>query len=75
MKRVVLYSMAQCPHCQNAKRFLEPEKIKYRLCNIKTPAGQKEFAKTGFRSVPVLKVADQFMQGFSVKKFKQLFSA
>ncbi len=36
MKRVVLYTMGKCPHCQTAKRYLDEQDIAYRLCNIKT---------------------------------------
>ena len=75
MKRVVLYSMDKCPHCQSAKHFLDQQKIPYRLCNIKTAKGQKEFAGMGLRGVPVLKIGDQFLKGFSVKEFNQLFKS
>lgn len=73
MKRIVLYSMDKCPHCQSAKLYLEQQKIPYRLCNIKTAKGRKEFATTGLRGVPVLKIGDQLLKGFSVKEFTQLF--
>ena len=75
MKRVVLYSMDKCPHCQSAKQYLEQQKIPYRLCNVKTAKGQKEFAATGLRGVPVLKIGDQLLKGFSVKEFTKLFTS
>lgn len=75
MKRVVLYTMSACPHCDIAKRFLDKHRIKYRLVNVKTPAGQKEFYKTGFRAVPIVKVGDQFINGFDVKKFNSLYKS
>jgi len=74
MKRIVLYSMNNCPHCQTTKKFLEQEKIAFRLCNVKTPAGQKEFSKTGLRAVPSLKVEDRLISGFSLKQLKKLLS-
>lgn len=74
MKRVVLYSSNNCPHCDNAKAFLERYKVSYRLCNVKTPAGQKELAKAGFRSVPVIKLADEFIVGYNEKQLKKLFA-
>ena len=73
MKRVVLYSMGKCPHCQTAQRYLDAQNIPYRLCNIKTPQGQKEFHATGMRGVPVLKIGDQLLNGFSIKAFNKLF--
>ena len=75
MKRVVLYSTDKCPHCQTAKRYLEQQGIAFRLCNIKTPQGQKEFALTRMRGVPVLKVGDQLLNGFSVKGFNALYNS
>jgi len=75
MKRVVLYSTDKCPHCQTAKKYLEQQGISFRLCNIKTAKGQKEFAATRLRGVPVLKVGDKLLNGFSVKAFNALYNA
>jgi glutaredoxin len=74
-KRVVLYSMKNCPHCDMAKKYLDKRNIKFRLCDIKTPSGQKEFSKIGMRAVPVLKVGDQLLNGFSVKGFLALYQS
>ena len=75
MKRGVLYTTDKCPHCQTAKRYLEQQGIAFRLCNIKTAKGQKEFAATGLRGVPVLKVGDQLFNGFSVKTFTEVYNS
>jgi glutaredoxin len=75
MKRIVLYSMDKCPHCQSAKQYLEQQKIPYRLCNVKTAKGQKEFAATGLRGVPVLKIGGELLKGFSVREFTKLFTS
>ena len=66
--------MSHCPHCEMAKQYLDQKNIVYRLVDVKSPAGQKEFAKTGYRGVPVLKVGDQFLNGFNVKAFLKLFN-
>jgi glutaredoxin len=73
MKKVVLYSMKNCTHCQTAKTYLEQQNIKYRLCDVQSPAGKKEFYKLGVRSVPVLKIGDQLLLGFSPNKFNELY--
>lgn len=75
MKKVVLYASDKCPHCQVAKRYLEQQGIAFRLCNVKTPKGQKEFAKTGLRGIPVLKIGDQLLNGFSVKGFTKMYNS
>ena len=73
MKRIVLYTMEKCPHCLSAKKYLDEQNIPYRLCNVKTPKGQKELAATGMRGVPLLKIGDQLLKGFSIKAFNNLY--
>lgn len=73
MKRVTLFTMKNCRHCQNAKKYLDQLGIHYRLCDVQTPKGQKEFAKSGYRAVPVLRVGEQWLNGFSVAEFTRLY--
>ncbi|MEW6996402.1 glutaredoxin family protein [Colwelliaceae bacterium BS250] len=75
MKRIILYTMNRCPHCETAKKYLDQQGIKYRLCNVSNPAGKKEFNQTGYRGVPVLKIGDQFLNGFEVKDFQRLYNS
>jgi glutaredoxin len=58
--------MSNCPHCQTAKRYMEDKNIPFRLCNIKTPAGQKEFSKLNLRGVPVVKVGDTMAREYKI---------
>lgn len=73
MKKVVLYTMKGCSACASAQAYFDSQNIQYRLCNIKSPAGAKEFARLRLRGVPVIKVSDQIMQGFSIKAFNSLY--
>jgi len=66
--------MNNCPHCLTAKKYLDQKAVTYRLCNVKTPAGQKEFRKTGLRSVPAIKIGDQMLEGFNIKQVDKLLS-
>jgi glutaredoxin len=72
MQRIVLYTMNNCPHCQMAKKFLEQQQLNFRLCNVQTAAGQKEFRRMGLRSVPVFKIEDRVIQGVNLKQLKKL---
>ncbi len=72
-ERVVLYSVKTCPHCQRAKKYLDENAIKYRICDVKTPVGQKEFAQIKMRGVPVLKIGDQVLKGFASNRFQKLY--
>lgn len=73
MKRVTLYTTTQCPHCMSALQYFKSKNITFRLVNIKSPSGQKEFAKTGFRAVPIIKIGDEYLNGFSIAKFTKLY--
>ncbi|WP_284208754.1 thioredoxin domain-containing protein [Thalassotalea eurytherma] len=42
---------------------------------MKTPAGQKEFHRLGYRAVPVVRVGEKVVQGFSIKQFEKLYKA
>jgi len=42
---------------------------------VKTPKGQKEFAATGMRGVPVLKIGDQLLNVFFINNFNKLFNS
>jgi len=52
---------------------IDAQRIAYRLCNVKTAKGQKEFASTGIRAVPVLKIGNKLLNGFSVKEFHTIY--
>ncbi|WP_083539426.1 glutaredoxin family protein [Enterovibrio coralii] len=67
MKRIVLYTSRNCPHCQTAKQYFDSKKIAYRLCDVGSPRGKKEHAALGARGVPVIKIGDQILHGFSLK--------
>lgn len=66
--------MSNCPHCDTAKAYLDKHRITYRLCNVKTPAGQKEFRRANFRSVPIIKIGDEYLQGFKIADFNKLYN-
>lgn len=72
-KRIVLYSMRNCPHCDMANRYLTENKIKFRLCDVRSANGQKEFFKTNMRGVPVLKIGDRLLNGFSRERFHDIY--
>lgn len=73
MKRVVLYVTDKCPHCKTAQRYLDENGISYRLCNVKLQRGRKELDAIGGRGVPMLKIGDQILNGFSVKAFNKMY--
>jgi peroxiredoxin len=73
MKRVVLYISDKCPHCREAKKYLDGKGIKYRLTNAKLQRGRKELDAIGARSVPALKIGNEVMIGWDLKMFEKLY--
>ncbi|WP_028021858.1 glutaredoxin family protein [Enterovibrio calviensis] len=71
MKKIVIYTSKNCPHCQAAKQYFDSKKLTYRLCDVATPRGRKEHAALGARGVPVIKIGDQVLHGFSNKAVEQ----
>lgn len=57
------------------QRLIFRIKITFRLCDVKTPAGQKEFHRLGYKAEPVVKVGEKVVQGFSIKPFEKLYRA
>lgn len=75
LKRVVLYITDKCPHCRDAKKYLDDKGIQYRLTNAKMQRGRKELDAIGARSVPVLKIGNEVMIGWNVRNFNKLYNA
>ncbi|MFD2178312.1 glutaredoxin family protein [Veronia pacifica] len=71
MKRIVLYTARHCAHCKSAQQYLEQKKLSFRLCDVSTPRGKKEHASLGARGVPVIKVGDKILHGFSAKALEK----
>jgi glutaredoxin 3 len=50
---ITVYSKTNCPHCVNAKKYLESKNINYREVNIEQDNQAREFVLSqGHRSVP-----------------------
>jgi glutaredoxin len=74
MKRVVLYSAANCPHCNRAKAFLAREGIAFREMDVgSSPRARKELERLGARGVPVLLVGESRLDGFDEQRFWRLY--
>lgn len=72
MKRITLYTMNNCPHCQQVKQYLDHKGVKYRLCNVKTPSGQKEMLKLGIKAVPALMLGDTLIRQITQSTLKNI---
>ncbi len=59
---IKVYSKNNCPHCINAKQFLENKNINYQEINIETDTEAREFILSqGHKSVPQIYVGDRLL--------------
>ena len=61
------------PTLSRGKKYLDDNRIQYRLTNAKMQRGRKELDAIGARSVPVLKIGNEVMIGWNLKNFKKLY--
>lgn len=69
------YTVLKIARIATRQRLIFRKNITFRLCDVKTPAGQKEFHRLGYRAVPVVRVGEKVVQGFSIKQFEKLYKA
>lgn len=75
-KDVVMYSASWCGICKKARNYFEAQSIDFNEYDVDNdPQGKREFSQLGGRGVPLILVGDQRMNGFSQKRFEDLYSA
>ncbi len=70
---VVIYTNTGCSACHQAKEFLTQHNVGFTEKSIaKDPSLINELASMGFRAVPVIRVGDETMLGFSAVKLRRM---
>jgi glutaredoxin len=73
-KPVVIFTSRPCSHCQRAKAFLRGRGIAFREMDVgSSQRARKELERLGTRSVPVLLVGGERLDGFSEQQFLRLY--
>ncbi len=71
MAKIVLYGMATCPHCVNAKEFFDKNNIDYEYKDVKEDKeARAEFVAKGHTGVPVIVIDDEEILGFDQAKIE-----
>lgn len=72
--RITLYSSSNCPHCKRLKQWLQHNGQRFQEFDVQRNArAAKAFARLGARSVPVLMVGEQRIDGFDPRRLQQVF--
>lgn len=73
-KKVVMYSAPWCEACKQAKRFFQARGIPFRELNVeKNRMARLEMERLNARGVPMILVGSGRMNGFSAKRFLELY--
>lgn len=73
--RITLYSTRRCPHCRQAKQWLQEQGLRFQEFDIERNArASREFQRLGARGVPVLVINGKRLDGFDPKRLRRLLS-
>jgi len=73
-KEVKVYTTPICPYCVTLKKFLKDNNIEFEEIDASASTEIQDLLveKTGKMSVPVIKVNDEWTQGFDRQKLTEL---
>lgn len=70
---VVIYTNTGCSACHQAKEFLTQHNVSFVEKSIANdPSARDELVNLGFRAVPVIRVGNEAMLGFSAPKLRKM---
>lgn len=77
MKPVTIYSTATCHFCNLAKEYFKAHNIQYTEYNVGVDAEKRQemIDLTGQLGVPVIRIGDQIVVGFSEGHIEQMLAA
>lgn len=71
-KDVEIYVTSWCGACKAAEKFLKANKVKFKRFDIeKSSTGKKKHQQAGGGGVPIIKVGDTYLKGFSEPQLRQ----
>ena len=74
--RITLYSTGNCPHCRQAKEYLERRGLRFQEFDVQRSArAQKAFARLGARGVPVIMIGETRIDGFDRRRLDALLQS
>lgn len=73
-KEVIIYSTPSCHYCQMAKAFFQNNGVAYKDFNVASDAEKRQemIEMTGQMGVPVIKIGDEILVGFSEGKVREM---
>jgi len=75
-KTVEIYTALGCPHCQDAKMYMQMNKIKFTEYNMdRQPGAEKKFLAMGGKKIPLLLVKGKLLRSWNQQAFEKAYNA
>jgi glutaredoxin len=75
-KFVDIYTSIGCPHCQDAKMYMQMNKIKFTEYNLDRQQGaEKKFLAMGGKRVPLLLVNGKLLRAWNQQAFDKAYNS
>jgi len=75
--KVTIWGAEWCPPCHAVKRFLDSHKIAYKYVDVDKDreSGIKIAEKTGWTSIPIINIGEEYIVGFDIAKLNEALRA
>ena len=71
---VEIYTASFCPHCQDAKMYMQVHKIKFTEYNLeKSKGSEKKFLALGGKKIPLLVVKGKVLRSWNQEAFEKAY--
>jgi len=73
---VEIYTASFCPHCQDAKMYMQVNKIKFTEYNLERSKGaEKKFLALGGKKIPLLVVKGKILRSWNQEAFEKAYKS
>jgi len=73
---VEIYTASFCPHCQDAKMYMQVNKIKFIEHNLERSKGaEKKFLGMGGKNIPLLVVKGKVLRSWNQASFEKAYKS
>ena len=73
---VEIYTASFCPHCQDAKMYMQVNKIKFTEYNLeKSKGAEKKFLGMGGKKIPLLVVKGKILRSWNQAAFDKAYKS
>jgi len=73
---VEIYTASFCPHCQDAKMYMQVNKIKFTEHNLERSKGaEKKFLAMGGKKIPLLVVKGKILRSWNQQAFEKAYKS